>query len=73
MARRANYDERIARIKAKIAKKQSELKALRARLVECELAHQRDDNRELFDLMAEQGLTSEDVVSMLKAAASDAR
>ena len=56
MARKANYDEKISAIEAKIAKKQDEIKAKKAQ----------DDYKELTEYMAANNLSASEVLASIK-------
>ena len=57
MARKANYEEKINAIEAKIAKKQEELKSLKAQLNEIKAKKAQDDYKELTEYM-QKGLSN---------------
>ena len=50
MARKANYDEKISALAEKIAKKQDEIKALKAKLNELKDKKAKDDYQELDNM-----------------------
>jgi Skp family chaperone for outer membrane proteins len=66
MARKANYDEKISAIEAKIAKKQDELKALKAQLNEIKAKKAQDDYKELTEYMAANNLSASEVLASIK-------
>ena len=66
MARKANYDEKISAIEAKIAKKQDELKALKAQLNEIKAKKAQDDYKELTEYMQNNNLSASDVLASIK-------
>lgn len=51
-----NYEEKIATLKAKLEKKQEELKSIRMQLTEAEAAFQKHKNKELMDLLEDKGI-----------------
>ena len=67
MARKTNYDEKIAAIEAKIAKKQSEIKTLKAQLNTLKSKKAADDYKALTEYMAANKLTANDVLEYIKA------
>jgi len=66
MARKANYEEKISAIEAKIAKKQDELKALKAQLSEIKSKKAQDDYKELTEYMAANNLSASEVLASIK-------
>ncbi len=67
MARKANYEEKISAIEAKIAKKQEELKALKAQVSDLKAKKAKDDYQELTDYMLANNLTAAEVLASIKA------
>ena len=66
MARKANYEERIATLQAKITKKQEELKTLKAQLDEVKTKKAQQDYKVLVEYMEQNNLTAEDVLGAIK-------
>ena len=66
MARKANYEEKIATLQAKIAKKQEELKTLKAQLEEVKTKKAQQDYKVLVEYMEQNNLTTEDVLGAIK-------
>lgn len=66
MARKANYDEKINAIEAKIAKKQEELKALKGQLSELKAKKANEDYKELTEYMEANNLSASDVLASIK-------
>jgi Skp family chaperone for outer membrane proteins len=66
MARKANYEEKISGIEAKIAKKQEELKSLKAQLNEIKAKKAQDDYKELTEYMQNNNLSASDVLASIK-------
>ncbi|BAL83219.1 hypothetical protein SELR_15110 [Selenomonas ruminantium subsp. lactilytica TAM6421] len=66
MARKANYDEKINAIEAKIAKKQEEVKALKAQLTELKSKKAQDDFKELTEYMTANNLNASDVLASIR-------
>ena len=66
MARKANYEEKINAIEAKIAKKQEELKSLKAQLNEIKAKEAQDDYKELTEYMQNNNLSASDVLASIK-------
>ena len=66
MARKANYEEKINAIEAKIAKKQEELKSLKAQLSEIKAKKAQDDYKELTEYMQNNNLCASDVLASIK-------
>jgi len=67
MARKVNYDEKISALEAKIAKKQDEVKALRAEVKELKEKKAKEDYQELTDYMLANNLSAKDVLDYIKA------
>ena len=63
---KANYEEKISAIEAKIAKKQDELKALKAQLSEIKSKKAQDDYKELTEYMAANNLSASEVLASIK-------
>ena len=66
MARKANYEEKINAIEAKIAKKQEELKSLKAQLGEIKAKKAQDDYKELTEYMQNNNLSASDVLASIR-------
>ena len=66
MARKANYEEKIATLQAKITKKQEELKTLKAQLDEVKTKKAQQDYKVLVEYMEPNNLTAEDVLGAIK-------
>ena len=66
MARKANYEEKIATLQAKITKKQEELKTLKAQLEEVKAKKAQQDYKVLVEYMEQNNLTAEDVLGAIK-------
>lgn len=66
MARKANYEEKIKVIEAKIAKKQEDIKKLRATLTELKNKKTADDLQELASYMDNNNLTPSEVLASIK-------
>lgn len=66
MARKANYEEKISAIEAKIAKKQSEIKALKKQVDELKSKKASDDYKALTEYMLANNLTAEEVLASIK-------
>jgi Skp family chaperone for outer membrane proteins len=66
MARKANYEEKINAIEAKIAKKQEELKSLKVQLNEIKAKKAQDDYKELTEYMQNNNLSASDVLASIK-------
>ena len=67
MARKVNYDEKISALEAKIAKKQDEVKALRAEVKELKEKKAKEDYQELTDYILANNLSAKDVLDYIKA------
>jgi Skp family chaperone for outer membrane proteins len=65
MARKANYEEKISGIEAKIAKKQEELKSLKAQLNEIKAKKAQDDYKELTEYMTANNLSAAEVLARI--------
>ncbi|MBO5650291.1 MAG: protein kinase [Selenomonas sp.] len=66
MARKANYEEKISAIEAKIVKKQEELKALKNQLSEIKAKKAQDDYKELTEYMQNNNLSASDVLASIR-------
>ena len=66
MARKANYEEKIATLQAKITKKQEELKTLKAQLDEVKTKKAQQDYKVLVEYMEQNNLPAEDVLGAIK-------
>ena len=66
MARKENYEEKIATLQAKITKKQEELKTLKAQLDEVKTKKAQQDYKVLVEYMEQNNLTAEDVLGAIK-------
>ena len=66
MARKANYEEKIATLQAKITKKQEEHKTLKAQLDEVKTKKAQQDYKVLVEYMEQNNLTAEDVLGAIK-------
>ena len=66
MARKANYEEKISAIEAKIEKKHNEIKALKSQLSELKAKKAEDDYKELTEYMQANNLTAEEVLASIK-------
>ena len=66
MARKANYEEKINAIEAKIEKKHNEIKALKSQLSELKAKKAEDDYKELAEYMQANNLTAEEVLASIK-------
>jgi len=66
MARKANYDDKITAIEAKIEKKQAELKSLKAALSELKAKKAEDDYKELTEYMQANNLSAQEVLASIK-------
>lgn len=67
MARKVNYDEKISALEAKIAKKQDEVKTLRAEVKELKEKKAKEDYQELTDYMLANNLSAKDILDYIKA------
>lgn len=66
MARKANYEEKINALEAKIEKKKDDLKKLKATLDEFKAKKAADDYKELTAYMQDNNLTPEEVLASIK-------
>ena len=67
MARKANYEEKINTLKAKIEKKQNEIKALKAKVNALKDEKAKDDYQELMEYMMANKLSAKEVLDYIKA------
>lgn len=66
MARKTNYDAKIAKLEEKIKKRKNEIKSLKDELEAVEAQKTEDDNKVLLEYMREKNLTAEEVLSVIK-------
>ena len=66
MARKTNYDEKIAALEDKIAKKQEDIKKLKAALNELKNKKIAVDNQELMEYMQQNNLSATEVFALIK-------
>ena len=66
MARKANYEEKISAIEAKIEKKQEELKKLKAQLSSLKTKKADGDYKELTEYMLANNINAGDVLAKIK-------
>ena len=66
MARKANYEENISTIEAKIEKKKEEIKALKEQLAALQSKKAQNDYQELLDYMKNNNLSAGEVLSKIK-------
>ena len=66
MARKANYEEKISVLEAKIEKKHNEIKALKSQLNELKAKKADDDYKELTEYMMANNLTVAEVLASIK-------
>lgn len=66
MARKTNYDEKIAALEDKIAKKQENIKKLKAALNELKNKKIAVDNQELMEYMQQNNLSASEVLASIK-------
>lgn len=66
MARKANYEEKISAIEAKIEKKHNEIKALKKQVDELKSKKASDDYKELTEYMLANNLSAEEVLASIK-------
>ena len=66
MARKANYEDKITALEAKIEKKQTEIKTLKAKVSELKEKKAKDDYQELTEYMLANNLTAEEVLASIK-------
>ena len=66
MARKANYEEKISALEAKIEKKQSEIKVLKAKVADLKVQKAKYDYQELTEYMRANDLTAAEVLACIK-------
>ena len=66
MARKANYEEKIATIEAKIEKKKEEIKSLKDELAALQRKKKKNDYQELLDYMKNNNLSAGEVLSKIR-------
>lgn len=66
MARKANYDEKISALEAKIEKKQGEIKTLKAQVSELKAKKAEEDYKDLMEYMLANNLSAEEVLACIK-------
>ena len=66
MARKTNYDEKIAALEDKIAKKQEDIKKLKAALNDLKNKKIAIDNQELMEYMQQNNLSASEVLASIK-------
>ena len=66
MARKANYEEKIATIEAKIEKKKEEIKSLKEDLAALQSKKAQNDYQELLDYMKNNNLSAGEVLSKIR-------
>ena len=66
MARPVNYEEKIKLVTAKIEKKQSEIKALRAELETVKEKQAKVQYAELLDYMQANNLSAKEILELIK-------
>lgn len=66
MARKANYDEKIAVLEAKIEKKKEDLKKLKAQLSEVKAKKANEGHQELEDFMLKNKMSAAEVLEKLQ-------
>ena len=66
MARKANYEEKISTIEAKIEKKKEEIKSLKDELAALQSKKAQNDYQELLDYMKNNNLSAGDVLSKIR-------
>ena len=66
MARKANYEEKISALEAKIEKKQGEIKTLKAKVNELKAKKAEGDYKELTEYMLTNNLTAAEVLASIK-------
>ncbi len=66
MARKANYEEKISTIEAKIEKKKEEIKSLKEQLAALQSKKAQNDYQELLDYMKNNNLSAGEVLSKIK-------
>lgn len=66
MARKANYEEKISAIEAKIEKKKEEIKSLKEQLAALQSKKAQNDYQELLDYMKNNNLSAGEVLSKIR-------
>lgn len=66
MARKVNYEEKISAVEAKIAKKQEEVKALKAQVSDLKAKKAKSDYQELTEYMLSNNLTAAEVLACIR-------
>ncbi|SEA07332.1 protein kinase [Selenomonas ruminantium] len=66
MARKANYEEKISAIEAKIEKKHNEIKALKSQLSDLKAKKADGDYKDLTDYMQANNISAEEVLAKIK-------
>ncbi|SFI32454.1 hypothetical protein SAMN04487861_12838 [Selenomonas ruminantium] len=66
MARKANYEEKISTIEAKIEKKKEEIKSLKEQLAALQSKKAQNDYQELLDYMKNNNLSAGEVLSKIR-------
>ena len=66
MARVANYEQKIESIQAKIAKKNEEIKALKAQVADLEAKKTKTDFKVLNEYLVNKGVAPEEALGKLK-------
>lgn len=66
MARTANYAAKIESLETKVAKKQEELKKLKAELEDAKAKKAQADYKELLDYMTENDISADTVLEAIK-------
>ncbi len=66
MARKANYEEKISTIEAKIEKKKEEIKSLKEQLAALQSKKAQNDYQELLDYMKNNNMSAGDVLSKIR-------
>lgn len=66
MARKANYNEKINSLEAKIEKKHNEIKTLKEKLSELKAKKAELDYKELTEYMTANNLSAEEVLACIK-------
>lgn len=66
MARTANYAAKIESLEAKVAKKQEELKKLKAEFEDAKAKKAQADYKELLDYMTENDISADTVLEAIK-------
>ncbi|TYZ20225.1 V-type ATPase 116kDa subunit family protein [Selenomonas ruminis] len=66
MARKANYDEKISTIEAKIEKKRNEIKSLKEQLDALKSKKGKEDYQELVEYMKANNLSAGEVLGKIK-------